>query len=31
MKLPQTIWKAVYEILKDIGRARARRAQGMWY
>ena len=31
MKLPQTIWKAVYEFLKEIGRTRARRAQGMWY
>ncbi len=31
MKLPQTIWKTIYELLKEIGQSRARRAQGMWY
>ncbi len=31
MKLPQRVWQVIYDCLKEIGRARARRAQGLWY
>jgi hypothetical protein len=31
MKTLQRVWQAIYSCLEEIGRERARRAEGLWY
>jgi len=31
MKLPQRLWQSIYDFIKEMGRIRARRAEGLWY